>query len=79
MTTIIDQTLSKGKKTLDELLRNKAFENIAQYLKEQNIDINEISDSDLEELIAAKVTDMNSKLKGFGAGSAFVVLLEALL
>ena len=79
MTTIIDQTLSKGKKSLDEILRNKAFEDIAQYLKDQGIDINGIADSDLEELIAAKVTDMNSQLKGFAAGSAFIILLEALL
>lgn len=79
MTTIIDQTLSKGKKSLDEILRNKAFEDIVQHLKEQNIDINEIAESDLEELIAAKVTDMNSQLKGFAAGSAFIVLLETLL
>ena len=76
---LLDTNFSEGKKSLDELLRRKAFEDVAKNLEEKGIDINEIDQSDLEELIAAKASDMKNGLKGFAAGGAFVALLELIV
>jgi len=76
---LVDTTLSKGKKSLNELLRNKAFEDVAKILEDKGIDINEIDENDLEELVAAKASDMKTGLKGIVAGGTFVALLEALI
>lgn len=75
----INNALKSGKKSLDELLRKKAYDDVAKHLEEKGIDINEVDDLDLEELVAAKASDMKSGLKGVAAGAAFVALLEALI
>ena len=75
MTNLIDETLTKGKQSLYSILRKKAYDDVKETLAEKGIDINNIEESDLEELVAAKVSDMQSGLKGFAAGSLFMALL----
>jgi vacuolar-type H+-ATPase subunit C/Vma6 len=75
MTNLFDETLTKGKQSLGTVLRNKAYDDVKETLAEKGIDINDIEESDLEELVAAKVSDMQSGLKGFAAGSLFMALL----
>jgi len=76
---VFNDALNSGKKNLDELLRKKAYDDVAKKLEDKGIDINEINDLDLEELVAAKASDMKSSLKGVAAGGAFVALLESLI
>lgn len=75
----IDKTYQDGKKSLETLLREKAYDDVAEHLKEQGINIEDVSDEDVETLVAAKTNDMKNGLKGFGAGAAITLVLSALL
>lgn len=75
MANLISNSLNKGKQSLESILRNKAFDDVKESLAEKGIDIHDIEDSDLEELVASKVSEMNNSLKGFAAGSLFMALL----
>ncbi len=67
-----------GKKSLDSLLREKAYSNVQETLKEKDIDTNTVSDEDVENLVAAKVEDMMNGIKGFGVGAAFAIAVSLL-
>ncbi len=75
MSDLINDTLNKGKQSLDTALRSKAYDDVKESLAKRGIEIHDIEDADLEELIAAKVSEMNSSLKGFAAGSLLMALL----
>lgn len=73
------QTLvEEGKKSLNTLLREKAYEDVSEELANNEIDIESVAEEDIEALVAAKVDDMTNNIKGFAAGSAFVLLLSSL-
>lgn len=73
------QTLVKeGKKSLNTLLREKAYEEVSEELANKEIDINNVAEEDIEALVAAKVDDMTNNIRGFATGSAFVLLLSSL-
>ncbi|MEN4046979.1 hypothetical protein MLC52_09945 [Sulfurimonas sp. NW15] len=67
---------SKGKKSLETLLREKAYMEVENKLQEKGIEIDEVSDEDIETLVAAQVKDMQTSLKGFGVGAAFAVAIS---
>ena len=54
---------------------SRRFVFLSRVCPEKGIDINDIEEFDLEVLIASKVSEMNSSLKGFAAGSIFMMLL----
>lgn len=64
------------KKSLDSLLREKAYEDVKEHLEEKGIDINNVSDEDIEHLVAAKTQDMMNGIKGFGVGAAFAIAIS---
>ena len=66
---------SNGKKSLDSLLREKAYSSVQDSLKAKDIDINDVSDEDVENLVATKVEDMKNEIKGLGKGIAFSIAL----
>ena len=65
-----------GKKSLETLLREKAYSDMQNNLKDKGIDINDVSDEDIENLVAAKVEDMMNGIKGFGVGTAFAIAVS---
>lgn len=65
-----------GKKSLDSLLREKAYSEVKESLEEKGIDIESVSDEDVESLVAAKVDDMKNGIKGFGVGTAFAFAIS---
>jgi len=65
-----------GKKSLETLLREKAYKDVKASLEEKGIDINTVSDEDVESLVAAKTQDMMNGIKGFGVGTAFAVAIS---
>ena len=67
-----------GKKSLETLLREKAYSDMQEDLKEKGIDINSVSDEDIENLVAAKAQDMMNGIKGFGIGTAFAIAISLL-
>ncbi len=73
-----EKIYKESKKSLEELLREKAYTEVKESLKEKEIDINDVSDEDIETLVAAKTQDMISSLKGFGWGTAFALAFSAL-
>jgi len=73
-----EELCSQGKKSLESHLRERAYEEVKESLKEQGIDIVDVSDEDVESLVALKVQDMTSNLKGFGGGIIFTLALTAL-
>ena len=65
-----------GKKSLDTLLREQSFKEVRAVLKEKNIDIEDVSDEDVEKLVAAKIDDKMKAIKGFAKGAAFALVLS---
>ena len=65
-----------SKKSLDSLLREKAYLDVQSILEDKGININDVSDEDVENLVAAKVEDMMNGIKGFGVGTAFAIAVS---
>lgn len=76
---MLDKTIEGGKRSLDSILKEKAFKQVQEYLKNNDIDINTIDEQDLEALVDAKAKEMQSALKGIAIGGAFVALVETLI
>ena len=70
---------NEGKKSLETLLREKAYDDIAEKLKENGIDINEVSDTDIEALVAERVNEMQKGLKSFAVGGAVGLLISSII
>ena len=71
--------LNEGKKSLEALLREKAYDDIAEKLEENGIDINEVSDTDIEALVAERVNEMRNGIKHFAVGGAVALLISSLI
>ncbi len=71
--------LDEGKKSLDTLLREKAYDEVAQKLEKEGISIDDVTDADIEALVAARADEMMNGIKGFVVGSAFALLLSAVI
>ena len=67
-----------GKKSLETLLREKAYSDVENILKNKGVDINSVSEKDIESLVGAKAKDMMNGLKGFGVGTAFAITISLL-
>jgi len=67
---------SDGKKSLESLLREKAYADVKNSLDDKGIDIEMVSDEDIENLVAAKTQDMINGIKGFGVGTAFAIAIS---
>ena len=80
--TILNTTSSlidEGKKSLETLLREKAYEDVEEALSEQGIDINNVSDVDVEALVAEKVKEKKDGMKNMAIGGAFAFLLSSVI
>ncbi len=75
VTTLLDE----GKKSLDVLLREKAYTEVVEILAKEGISIEEVADADIEALVAAKIGDKINAIKGFAVGSLFALLLSAVI
>ena len=64
------------KQSLETLLRQRAYSEVKEVLEEKGIEISQVSDEDIEALVAAKAQDMMSTLKGIGIGTVFVTALS---
>jgi len=73
MIETVEKAYSQGKKSLDEMLREKAYSEVKELLQEKGIDINDVSDADIESLVADKVKDTQNMLKGAGIATAFSI------
>lgn len=74
-TTLLDE----GKKSLELLLREKAYDDVAEKLADEGIDIADVLDSDVEALVAERAKEMKSGIKNFAAGGAFALLLSSVI
>ena len=73
-----EKVYENGKKSLESLLREKAYSEVQESLKERGIDIDDVSEEDIETLVAAKTKDMKNGIKGFGVGAAFAIAISVL-
>lgn len=71
----VEELYEDGKKSLESLLREKAYAQVEESLKEKNISIDNVSEEDIESLVAAKTKDMKNDLLGIGKGIAFTTAL----
>jgi hypothetical protein len=71
-----EKIYNDGKKSLESLLREKAYADVQSNLEDKGIDIDSVSDEDVESLVAAKTQDMTNAIKGFGVGTAFAVAIS---
>ena len=67
-----------GKKSLESLLRERAYAEVESHLRENGIDIKEVADEDIETLVAAKVQDNMNMLKGAAMATAFTLAFSLL-
>lgn len=74
----VEEVYENGKKSLESLLREKAYASVKETLQEKGIDIEQVSDEDVETLVAAKTEDMMNGIKGFGVGTAFALAISLL-
>lgn len=79
MQNTISSYINEGKKSLDTLLREKAYEEVMESLKAEGIDPSQVSDEDIEILVAQKSEDMQSTLKGVAIGSVGALILSSVL
>jgi hypothetical protein len=68
-----------GKKSLKSLLREKSYSEVENNLEGKGINIDDVSDDDIESLVAAKTHDMTNNIKGIGIGTAFAMAISTLL
>ena len=73
-----EKVYENGKKSLESHLREKAYSEVQESLNERGIDIDDISEVDIETLVAAKTEDMKNGIKGFGVGVAFAIAVSLL-
>ena len=73
-----EKVYENGKKSLESLLREKAYSEVQESLTEKGIDIDDVSEVDIETLVAAKTEDMKNGIKGFGVGAAFAIAISLL-
>lgn len=71
--------LDEGKKSLDTLLRKKAYDEVVDKLLQEDIDINSVAVEDIETLVSASVRDKINGIKSFAVGGAFVALLSSVI
>ena len=76
MLELTDNLYNEGKKSLESLLRKQAFKEVQETLEEKGIDINDVSDEDIEKLVAAKAQDKMTDIKGFAKGTAFALVFS---
>jgi len=69
---------ANGKKSLESLLREKAYSEVKESLESKGISIDDVSEEDVEVLVAAKTQDMMNGMKGFGVGTAFMLAVSLL-
>ena len=74
-TTLLDE----GKKSLDTLLREKAYAEVVERLTAEGIDLKDVNDADVEALVAERVKEIMGGIKNFAAGGAFALLLSSII
>lgn len=79
MKSTINTYIDEGKKSLDTLLREKAYEEVVASLQAEGIDPSTVSDEDIEALVADKSEEMKSTLKGVAIGSVGALILSSVL
>ena len=72
----IEKVYKKSKKGLETLLRERAYLEIENALKEKGIKIDDVNDEDIESLLASSVDEMKKSIKGFGAGALASILFS---
>ena len=78
MIDITKELYKDGKRSLESLLRERAYTEVESHLRENGIDIKEVADEDIETLVAAKVQDNMSMLKGAAIATAFSLAFSLL-
>jgi len=81
-TRVIEMTkelINEAKKSLDDLLKDKAYDDVTKALSEKGIDINDVSDKDVEELVAAEVDDTIADIKGIAKGGLITLFVSLLV
>lgn len=65
----LDKNLSIGKQSLEKIMRDKAYESVRKELALNDINIDMVSDEDLELLVGDKLKEMKNISKGIGIGA----------
>jgi hypothetical protein len=75
----VEKIYGEGKRSLESVLREKAYEEVKSILHKKEIDINDVSDEDIVALVSAKVQDTMQSIKGAVIGGAFALTLSYFL
>jgi len=69
----------EGKKSLNTLLRESAYAEIKENLKEHGVNIDDVTTEEVEALIAARVEEKMNGIKGFATGTILALLLSSII
>ncbi len=72
----IEDIYQDGKKSLASLLREKAYVDVQENLENKGIDINEVSEEDIETLVADKAKEYLNGIQGVSVGTAFTIAIS---
>ena len=75
----VEKIYVDGKRSLESMLREKAYNEVKEVLEEKGIDIQNVADEDIEALVSAKVQDTMQSIKGAVIGGAFTLALSYFL
>jgi len=71
--------LNEGKKSLDTLLREKAYSDVAENLSDKGIEIKDVNDIDIETLVADREKEIQNSIKDFTKGGLVTLVLSLML
>ena len=70
---------NEGKKSLNTLLREKAYSDVAENLSDKGIEIKDVNDTDIETLVADREKEIQNGIKDFTKGGLVTLALSLML
>jgi len=70
---------NEGKKSLNTLLREKAYSDVAENLSDKGIEIKDVNDTDIETLVADREKEIQNGIEDFTKGGLVTLALSLML
>ncbi len=75
MLSRLNKVYSDAKVSLESYRRKKAYTSVQRILKEKGIALNDVSDEDIEHLVAAKIEDWKNERKGMEKSTILLIAI----
>jgi len=75
----VEIMIDHGKKSLETLLREKAYDEVRKLLEKHGVEINDVSDTDVEALVAERIKEKKDGMKNMAKGGVFALFLSSFI